>query len=86
MMEALMYGPIPIAKMVNRRRALPEKVSSRFSMPWLLIRASSAVRFTPGTGTWSPTTKSMIMPSTNISRARTSGMLHAATRFLSINQ
>ena len=57
MIEAVMYGMMPSAKIAMRDSPPPE---NRFSKPrmfeppncfWMLL---TAVRFTPGTGTWEP--------------------------------
>ena len=48
MIEALMYGVIPIAKMVNFRKAPPEKVSNRVEdAVRCLTRLCSAVPVDP---------------------------------------
>ncbi len=56
MMEAEMYGMMPSAKTVSRRRLPPEKRSTMPSRPpciWLKS-AASAVASMPGVGTWAP--------------------------------
>ena len=56
MIDAEMYGMIPSAKMVRRRRFPPEKRSTRpSSVPWTWSKKrDSASASTPGVGTWAP--------------------------------
>src|SRR5207237_227803 len=74
--EALIYGPMPMAKMDIRRSAPPPKASIScrmppppfFSMFWITLWSI------PGTGICAPTAKTAIIPRTKEMRLRSSGM------------
>ena len=57
MIDAEMYGMIPSAKIVRRRRFPPTKRSARPNKlpPWREKNSSSATGSIPGVGRWAPT-------------------------------
>src|SRR5258706_5589995 len=77
MIEAEMYGMIPSAKIVRRRRFPPENRSRKPRMPPPCCRKndSSAWKLIPGTGMWPPTRYTASMMNVNRTRLRRSGML-----------
>ena len=64
MIDALMYGMMPSAKIVTRDRLPPENMSYRPNIVFCACRASSssAAGFTPGVGMWWPTRYTASMP------------------------
>ena len=82
MIDELMYGITPRAKIVTCDRLPPVNMSYR---PNIVFRACSAITlsasvFTPGVGTWLPMRYTPSMASVNSTRLRRSAI---AKRFLS---
>ena len=75
MIDALMYGMMPSAKIVICDRLPPENMSYRPNIVFCACSASMRQRlgFMPGVGMWLPTRYTASSPSVNSTRLRRSG-------------